>query len=410
MIAHPSGATSVSPEPSITDPAPTGSTLRRILLILGAIALLLVLFAANTFLVVSGASSWAAVGVSAAAAFVPAIIFTLLVVMLDRYEREPRQVLAGAFLWGALVATLISVVFNGLLGAFFRGFFGREVGAALGPVLAAPVVEELSKGLALLLLFFFLRHEFDNVLDGIVYGSLVGIGFAMTENALYFVRTYTEAETEGETGLAALAVLFYLRVVVGGLAHAVYTATTGAGLGYAGETSSRVLKVVVPTVALGVAIAQHATWNLLSTTLPPLLQSLQVGGAAYLLVIAPSMGFLLIGPGVLVLFVLVVLTWRREAAAIREQLRDEVAAGTITDAEYARLASSRRRLAAEIGALVRHGPGAWRATGQLHHLATELAFRKWHLSRGEAPKRAQKDTREDQFRRQIRLLRTRLPA
>lgn len=410
MIAYPSGAAPAPDEPSIADPAPTGSPVRRILLILGAIGLLLVLFAANTFLIVSSASSWLAVGLSAVAAFVPAIIFTLLVVMLDRYEREPRQVLAGAFLWGALVATLISVVFNGLLGVFFRGLFGREIGAALGPVLAAPLVEELSKGLALLLLYFFLRHEFDNVLDGIVYGSLVGIGFAMTENALYFVRTYSEAETEGETGLAALAVLFYLRVIVGGLAHAVYTATTGAGLGYAGETSSRLLKVFVPLIALIVAMTQHATWNLLSTTLPPLLQSLQVGGGAYLLLVAPSMGALLIGPGVLVLFVLVVLTWRREAAAIREQLRDEVTAGTITPAEYERLASTRRRLAAEIRALFRHGPGAWRATGQLHHLATELAFRKWHLSRGQAPKRAQKDTREDQFRHQIRLLRARLPA
>jgi RsiW-degrading membrane proteinase PrsW (M82 family) len=410
MIAYPSGAAPAPADPPPTDPEPTGSPLRRILLIVGAMVLLLVLFAANTLLILSSASSWLAVGLSAVAAFVPAVIFTLLVVMLDRYEREPRQILAAAFLWGALVATLISVVANGTLRAFFLGLFGREIATVLSPVLSAPLVEELSKGLALVLLFFFLRHEFDNVLDGIVYGSLVGIGFAMTENLLYFVRTYSEAESEGEAGLASLAVLFYLRVVVGGLAHAVYTATTGAGLGYAGETSSRLLKVLAPLVALILAICQHATWNLLSTSLPPLLQSLQVGGAAYLLLVAPSMGFLLIGPGVLVLFVLVVMTWKREAAAIREQLQDEVATGTITPDEYARLASTRRRLAAELGALFRHGPGAWRATGQLHHLATELAFRKWHLSRGEKPKREQKDLREDQFRRRIRLLRVRLPA
>ena len=40
----------------------------------------------------------------------------------------------------------------------------------------------------MLLLFLLVRNEFDNVLDGVVYGAVIGFGFAMTENTLYFIE------------------------------------------------------------------------------------------------------------------------------------------------------------------------------------------------------------------------------
>ena len=45
----------------------------------------------------------------------------------------------------------------------------------------------------------------------------------MTENILYFGRTLQE------NGLVGLGVLFYLRVILGGFGHALYTGTTAAG-------------------------------------------------------------------------------------------------------------------------------------------------------------------------------------
>src|SRR2546423_1696685 len=76
-------------------------------------------------------------------------------------------------------------------------------------------------------------------LDGIVYGSLVGIGFAMTENVLYFGREYVQ------DGLVGVGLLFYFRVVLGGLGHALYTGTTGAALGYAREIQHRWLGLLL---------------------------------------------------------------------------------------------------------------------------------------------------------------------
>ena len=55
---------------------------------------------------------------------------------------------------------------------------------------------------------------------------------------------------------------------LGGLAgHAAFTATTGAGLGYARETSSRFLQVASPTLGWLLAILQHVSWTLLGGVL-----------------------------------------------------------------------------------------------------------------------------------------------
>ena len=70
------------------------------------------------------------------------------------------------------------------------------------------------------------RDEFDSVLDGLVYGALVGVGFAMTENILYFGEAYLTGDL-GNFGTLVLA-----RAVLGGLGHPAYTAVTGAAFGW----------------------------------------------------------------------------------------------------------------------------------------------------------------------------------
>ena len=57
-------------------------------------------------------------------------------------------------------------------------------------VLVAPWIEEAAKGAAVLLVLLFRRREFDGVVDGIVLAGLSGVGFAFTENVLYFGRAF----------------------------------------------------------------------------------------------------------------------------------------------------------------------------------------------------------------------------
>ena len=56
----------------------------------------------------------------------------------------------------------------------------------------APIVEEFAKGLGVFIIFVIARRAFDGPIDGIVYGGLVGAGFAFTENIQYFAISFIE--------------------------------------------------------------------------------------------------------------------------------------------------------------------------------------------------------------------------
>ena len=87
------------------------------------------------------------------------------------------------------------------------------------------MVEESTKGAALLLIFFIaylMRRrsglvEFAGVMDGIVYGSAVGFGFSIAEDLLYGLQFGPET--------------YIVRRIFGGFAHASFTSLTGIGIG-----------------------------------------------------------------------------------------------------------------------------------------------------------------------------------
>jgi protease PrsW len=263
-------------------------------------------------------------------------------------------------------------------------------------------VEEAAKGAALLVMFIIARREFDNVLDGIIYGMLIGLGFAMTENILYFGRIYQEG------GVVGVGLLFYVRVLLGGFGHALYTGTTGAAVGFARETHRRALLFVLPPIGYILAVLQHAAWNGIGATIVPALLPGDLNPLILLFVVMPITSLLLTGPGLLVLLFIAVLTWRRESQVIRTFLADEVGRGVITADEYAHLPSLRRRFAQEVAALRRRGVGAFFATRDFHQVATDLAFRKWHVSRGDRPTRGPMVAPEDLYRQQLAAIRARL--
>ena len=60
---------------------------------------------------------------------------------------------------------------------------GPDAAIMLAAPISAPIAEEIAKALGVLLIFWLLRAEFDNMRDGIVYGALVGLGFNWFEAA-----------------------------------------------------------------------------------------------------------------------------------------------------------------------------------------------------------------------------------
>jgi hypothetical protein len=163
-----------------------------------------------------------------------------------------------------VVATLTAIVGNELGEGAMRATFGA--GSPLvhksTATFVAPLVEEFTKGMGLLLLWgassLWLR-EIDGALDGAIYGGVIGLGFTLTEDVLYV----SSAQAQG--GAAAFLAVFVLRTVFAGLGHASFTAMTGLGVGIAAETSSPVLRVLAPIGGWCAAVGLHFLHNYLVT-------------------------------------------------------------------------------------------------------------------------------------------------
>src|SRR2546428_4532526 len=188
-------------------------------------------------------------------ATLPVPIYVMLLLWIDRYEAEPLWMLATAFFWGALVAVLVAFIFNTSLSIIAAvATHNAQVGEAFGAVISAPIVEESSKALILLILFLWKKDEFDGIVDGIVYAGMVGLGFAMTENVLYYGRAV-------QGGLEGFTFIFILRGMAAPFSHPLFTSMTGIGLGWSRQSNNGFVKVVAPVVGFMLAILMHATWN-----------------------------------------------------------------------------------------------------------------------------------------------------
>jgi protease PrsW len=188
---------------------------------------------------------------SALAAIVPMSIYLVLIWKFDRYDREPFKLVLTNYLWGAFGAIVLA-----LLGSLFlttiASFFIRDnlQLSRFGAIVVAPLVEEFTKGLFLLITI--VNKKFDNITDGIVYGGAIGLGFGMTENFLYFV-TYGES-------ISNWIMLVIVRSLFSAVMHCVSTATLGAFLGSAKFKSSS-KKVLYALIGFFIAAMIHSIWN-----------------------------------------------------------------------------------------------------------------------------------------------------
>lgn len=193
-------------------------------------------------------------------ASVPVVPLVLCYLWLDRYEPEPRHLLGLGLAWGAFVAAAVAVLIEGV-GGLVTGWSDRVQLAVL-----APFTEEACKGLFLVMLLVWRRHELDGILDGIVYAGMIGIGFAFTENIFYLAAAYNGTHgvaPDGSTinGAHALTATFIARCLFSPFAHPFFTAFTGIGIGIAVGSRSTGVRVLAPLVGYLVAGLAHMCWN-----------------------------------------------------------------------------------------------------------------------------------------------------
>jgi RsiW-degrading membrane proteinase PrsW (M82 family) len=280
-----------------------------------------------------------------------AVIYLLFIRAIDLYEREPLRYVIPVFIWGFAVATTVSLVFNTLFQLTLSSVTSVKTASFLTAVVEAPVVEECTKGAALLLIFlisYLARRrsglvEFAGVMDGIVYGSAVGFGFSIAEDLLYGLQFGPET--------------YVVRRIFGGFAHASFTSLTGIGIGLIPWVDNRALKVILLVLGLCGAILLHAAFNFTAIVFGPV---------GYLVLLC-----------VILVYIVIIIVWLAiERRAIRDELRDEVRAGTITSQEYAIIPTYFRRTGYYLGLLLTGRLRTWFRIRKLHSTAVDLAIAK----------------------------------
>jgi RsiW-degrading membrane proteinase PrsW (M82 family) len=253
--------------------------------------------------------------------FVPMFFFAAFIYWLDRYEKEPKILLGAAFFWGVVIAAGGAFIINTIFGMGIYIFTGSEGAAEFGTAsVVAPIVEEFLKGLAVLIVFFMFRKEFDSVLDGIIYGGIVALGFAATENAFYI---YDRGFSEG--GWAGLWVLVFIRVILVGWQHPFYTAFTGIGFAISRTNPNPLIKFLAPFAGYTVAVMTHAFHNTFGS---------MIGGLEGL-----AFGTVIdwFGWGFMLAFIIWMIS--HERSIMKKHLREEVTNGLITANHYQRALS-----------------------------------------------------------------------
>ena len=261
---------------------------------------------------------------SVAAAVVPIAIYSLLMWWADRYEREPLWLLGVAFLWGAIPAIILTVI----TGLVISGSLEEGSTSVLYYCIEAPIVEEFVKGLAVLGLFVFHRKQFDGVLDGLVYGALVGFGFSMTEDFVYYLSALSEG------GLAGLLPVMVLRGIFFALNHSVYTGLLGVGFGLASVSRSRFRRVMWPVLGFVVAVICHSLHNFGSWLLATYIEGENAALGALGLLLSLAFAAL----GLVLIFSVVIGAWFFQRRIIKEELTTLVGK-LLTDQEFKELST-----------------------------------------------------------------------
>lgn len=269
---------------------------------------------------------------SALAAVLPMVAFLSIVWWMDRYDREPIWLVALTFLWGGLIATLVSLVGNTTADLVISALFGAVAASQVTPVVIAPLVEEPSKALVLFLTSR--SRHFDNLTDGFVYGAAAGFGFGMTENFLYFSTAAQTAAYDPVQGLLAWGGTVLARTFYSAVMHATTTACFGAVVGLVRFRRAYVQALVLP-FGLALSMGLHATWNGLLTADGLIAAPVNLT----LLNFALFTGIFI---GMFLLFQLVLL-WERHI--LRRELRAEVAEAQTLPIEHVEALTSWRRRA-----------------------------------------------------------------
>lgn len=331
-------------------------------------------------------------------AFVPAALYIVPLMGLDRYDPEPFWLLAFAFAWGAIVSVLVSLIGNTIFGTVAIGVAAAatgipQIGEILTAVISAPLFEESSKGIGLLILLIFFRRYFDDILDGIVYGGVIALGFATVENVLYYGgglnRAYSEYGISSEAFMSFL-LLFTLRGILSPFAHVTFTAMTGIGCGISRESHNGFVKFIMPVLGYIIAVILHGVWNglgiiitlfIVGMGLEPTCAAIGLGGPEVGLCGFFTFYLILEVPLFLIFVAFSFFLMRRQRRILNDMLAIDVARGLISSEHLATATSAFKSVGFLFGGLF---SGKFLARSRFLRAIGKLGLSYWHIQRATA--------------------------
>lgn len=183
------------------------------------------------------------------------------------------RLLSITFFWGVLTAIPASIFqimnMEGENGNAFVALFQHLaifqssyfMAQTFAPLLFVAIIEELSKGLGVILaLRSFSRSKRASLLKinpGLLAGVIVGLAFGVTENGVYFANNFDSQSSN------SMAQIIILRFVLSTSAHIIYTGLFGAFLVEAIVIKNFVGKVLKIVLAFLIPVGIHTGFNVL---------------------------------------------------------------------------------------------------------------------------------------------------
>ncbi|MGL5406482.1 MAG: PrsW family intramembrane metalloprotease [Propionibacteriaceae bacterium] len=293
------------------------------------------------------------------------------IVLIDR--RRPAGWLAWllALAWGAGASTMLSIIVNSWAGELL-GQGEAEAGASnmRTAVYIAPFVEEAAKASILFIMAAFWRSKLVNKLNLVALGGLSAVGFAFTENIIYYIRAVLYASQEIAAGDADAAVqqLAFMRGVLTSWGHPLFTSMTAIGLAVGLRNRSKLARILYPLAGYCVAAGLHMSFNLMAST--------QNDEGALLRT------FMIFGVSVAIsLLIFLIRNLIKEDRLIRHRLSDYRRMGWVQQSDPEVFGSWWQRVRLVLLALL-ISPKAWWHTVRLIRAMVELAYARDSITKG----------------------------
>jgi RsiW-degrading membrane proteinase PrsW (M82 family) len=236
----------------------------------------------------------------------------------NRYTAQPAGLLATAFAWGGLAAPFwIALPANTALLEIWTKAGGTAFAADWAAGLTAPITEEWSKALGLVLLIGLAPRLVRSAYDGFLIGAFIGLGFQVFEDVLYVYNG--AAQTFGADQIGTSLQVFVIRGAAGIVSHALFSAIFCAGLMWVLGRTRGERNVVLGVLTMLMAMVFHFAWDDMTG----------LGGNGPLAAVLP---FLIAAVELVALFAVLRRAARQERIWMRDLLGPEVAAGVLDPA------------------------------------------------------------------------------